>query len=167
MPHVDETTLLHKYNLVKHNIISSTQISSRTASIIAKLEAHQNDEKPTLVVLSTKARTGSKLISIVEIAKRDLAAKGRKCFQYNALSSVMTDVDRNSEKITNGAKQSATIEDGSEDDEAFETMGASQKTGIKKRLVPVMTIYLCPVSVMELKNAYGYAKAILLLLREI
>jgi hypothetical protein len=153
--HIDETTLSQKYNLVKFNVISSTQISSRTAAIIAKLEVNENDGKPTLVALSTKARTATKLISIVEIAKRELAAKGRKCFQYNALSSEMIEMERNSKSGTTGAKQSATKEGGSESEDAFEAMGAPRESGTKKRLIPVMTTYLCAASVKELKNVYG------------
>ena len=153
--HIDEATLSQKYNLVKYNIISSTHISSRTAAIIAKLEANENDGKPTLVALSAKARTGSKLISIVEIAKRELAAKGHYCFQYNALSSETIEVKLNPKSDTNRAKQQATNEDGSEVEDAFETMGSSRETGAKKRLIPIMTTYLCAASVKELKNAYG------------
>ena len=153
--HLDETLLSQKYNLVKFNVISSTQISSRTAAIIAKLEADQNDGKPTLVALSAKARTATKLISIVEIAKRELAAKGHKCFQYHGLSSEMIDMERDSKSGANGATQSATHEGGSEAEDAFESMGAPRETGTKKRLIPVMTTYLCATSVKELKNAYG------------
>ena len=150
---VDRTILAAKYNITELSVISSTQISSRTRNVLEKLQATPVDGKPNLVILTTKARTASKLISIVEIAKRDLVAKGLKCFQYNALSSEMIELPRDHRQDSHGTKQKAGNESESED--AFETMGAEPKSGTKQRLVPVVTTYLSLISVRELKTAYG------------
>ena len=153
--HATEEVLAEKYNLVKLNVISSTAISTRTAAVIAKLQDTHGDGKPNLIVLTSRARTASKLVSIGEIANRELAKTGKKCYQYNALSSQMTEIERNDNHGANGSKAVEDDQDASESEDAFETMGVQPKTGKKKRLVPIMTTYLCASSVKELKNAYG------------
>jgi hypothetical protein len=152
---IDESALAQNYNLITLSVTSSTQISNRAVAVIEKLQATSNDDRPDLLVLRSKARTVSKLISIVEIAKRELAKTGHKCFQYNALSSEMIEIERNPKQGANGSKDGAADANESESDDAFETMGTGPKTGTKKRLVPVMTTYLCATSVKELNNAYG------------
>ena len=146
---------LSKYEPFQLSVLSSTQISTRTASIIAHLTAERGvGEKPVVVSLSAKAKVASKLVSIVEIAKRELASKGVKCYQYNALASDMVDVPREPKKrATVRRKASEGAED--ESDDAFETMGAPPGT-VKKRNVPMVTIYLSKTPVKELRAEYGY-----------
>ena len=146
---------LAKYELLQLNVLSSTQISSRTASIIAHLTAERGvGDKPVVVSLSAKAKVASKLVSIVEIAKRELASKGVKCYQYNALASEMVDVPREPKKRADAGRKAG--EEGEDDsDDAFETMGAPAGD-LKKRNVPVMTIYLFKSPVRELRAEYGY-----------
>lgn len=143
----DDSSLAQRYTLTKLNVNGSTQISKATTTIISKIGSQRSDEKPNIVVLTAKARYANKLISIVEIAKRESAASSAKCFQYNALSSVMTEVARNSEKSEQEGED--------ESDDAFETMGAPNLASTKKRAVPIMKTYLCAASIRELKSAYG------------
>ncbi len=152
---VDESALAQKYNLITLSVNSSTQISNRAVAVIEKLQATSNNAKPDLFILKSKARTANKLITIIEIAKRELAKAGHKCFQYNALSSEMIEIERDPKRAANGAKDGAPDANESESDDAFETMGAEPEAGTKKRLVPVMITYLCAASVKELKSAYG------------
>ena len=154
--HVDETLLSQKYELVKLSVNNGTQLSNRTAAVIARLESASTHGKPVMVVLTAKARVANKLISVVEIAKRELNAEGVKCFQYNALTSEMIEIERNPKKTTNGDGPNVVQPDAESDSEdAFETMEARESTIMKKRLVPIMTTYLCNTPVKELKNAYG------------
>lgn len=143
---------LAKYQLLDLSVLSSTPIAGRTATVSQRLLAERvADEQPCVIRLTAKAKAASKLISIVEIAKRDLASKGTKCFQYNALSSEIVDVPRErARKESNGAD--VADEDGSDD--AFETMGAPSGT-TKKRSIPIITVYLSVVPVKELKAEYG------------
>ena len=158
---LDEGSLQGKYDLVKLSVLTSTQISSRTSAVVAKFSpsgdgiensdpatthAGNNNGKPVIVALTAKANATNKLTSIVEIAKRDLVSKKIKCFQYNALSSEMVEIERKSKKRG---------DDESDSDDAFETMGAVPLSEKKKRSMPVMTVYLATTSVRELKMAYG------------
>lgn len=153
--HANETTLAAKYNITKYSVISSTQISSKAASCIEKLQNAPADGTPDLVVLTSKARTANKLISIAEIVKRESGRAGNKCFQYNVLSSELIEMERNPQAKTNDAKGAEAVEQGSDSEDGFQIMNTRPTTGKKKRLVPVMTTYLCATSVKELENAYG------------
>ncbi|KAK5133951.1 hypothetical protein LTR08_007071 [Meristemomyces frigidus] len=151
-----EQMLLQKYELVKLSVHSSTQISSRTAAIVSNITAERAaGEKPVVVSLTAGAKVASKLISIVEIAKRSLIGQGLPVYQYNVLNSEMIDVPREPKKKSNGGADKMA-RDGEEDesDDAFQTMGAP--TGAtKKRNVPVMTIHLSRTPVKELRAQYG------------
>lgn len=155
----DPSTLETKYGLIRINIASSSQISSLTAKVIASLEEDsEQSEKPTIVIMTAKSRVASKLISIVEIAKRELEAKGVKCFQYSAVSSQMVELpdrSKDGQKKDDARSMGATADDEISDD-AFEVMGDEKPAGgTKIRALPVLTVYLAKASVKELKNAYG------------
>ena len=154
---VDLKSLAELYDIIHLNVISSTRVSGRTAAIIAKLGRGSSSEKPCILILKAKARVAVKLVSIVEIAKRDLAANNIDCFQYNALNSEMIEIDRTLKQATNGGLDEIGPKPDDESDDAFENLNSHRGSDAKKkkRLVPVMTIYLSAVSVKELKNAYG------------
>jgi len=150
-----EEALAGKNELVKYRITSSTQITTRASAVISSLTQQAKDgQEPVAVCLTAEAKAANKLISIVEIAKRDLASKGVKCFQYNALSSQVVDVLREPKKKTNGgaAVQGESEVQDPEDD--FEVMNGSMGT-TKKRNMPSLAIYLAAVSVRELRIEYG------------
>ncbi|KAK5675961.1 hypothetical protein LTS10_011250 [Elasticomyces elasticus] len=151
----DEESLTQTFELTKSRVISSTSVAVRTSAVIATLSrpAAKGDKKPAIACLTAEAKVASKLVSVVEIAKRDLATKGIKCFQYNALGSHVVDVPRERRKPRGGeVKKTGDAEEADED--AFQTM-ADPMGATKKRSVPTMTIYLSPVSVKELRAAYG------------
>ncbi|KAI4853680.1 hypothetical protein E4T45_04236 [Aureobasidium sp. EXF-8846] len=133
-----------KYSVLQLSVISSSSISNRTTSLTSHVKSTPEDNKPAVVALRAKAPVVNKLISIVEIAKRDLKDNGRKVYQYNALGSELV-------QSTPAAKL-VTGEDAMSDDEpAFEK--TEQRTTV--RSVPTMTTYLSLSSVKELKQAYG------------
>lgn len=154
-----ESSLQDRYDLVNLSVAGGTQISSRTSTVISKLTSSSNNnnneevQKPIIIALTASAKTAGKLISIAEIAKREITAKRGTVFQYNALSSKMVEIPRRTKKGTHrGAEQEG---DEVESDDAFEVMGAVPESETVKRNVPVMTVYLSSVSVKELKDAYG------------
>lgn len=156
LPHLspqsfDENSLHASYDLVNLSISPGTQISTRTDSVRELLESSGsgNNDRTPLVVLTAPAKAASKLISVTEIVKRDLLSRGIKVFQYNALHSKMLQIPRHSSKSPPGQ------DDAEQAEHAFEIMGAQDDNGLKKRSVPVMTIYLSKVSVKGLKTAYG------------
>ncbi|KAF2161637.1 hypothetical protein M409DRAFT_28031 [Zasmidium cellare ATCC 36951] len=159
-PVINDTTLSATHSLVKFSIHTSTQISRRTSAVLENLQPQDpsnNDnngtgtgtEKPVIVALTAPTPNATnKLITIVEIAKRELKAKDAKCFQYNALRSELMDVPR-------AKKGKGEGEGGVGEGASFETMGEREFGETKKRNVPVMTVYLSLSSVRELKVAFG------------
>lgn len=148
----DDASLRTAHSLVHLNVSSAHQISNRTSAIISRLnpsEQSSEDQKTVVVALTAKSKAAGKLISIIEIAKRELASAGIKCYQYTALSSELTDIERHSKKVIKDAT------DDGESDDAFETMGDVKQSATKKRSMPILTIYLSRTSVKELKNAFG------------
>ncbi|KAK5171351.1 uncharacterized protein LTR77_004495 [Saxophila tyrrhenica] len=148
-----EKLLSDKYELVKLSVHSSTQISSRTAAVTAKLAtAPAQGSKPVVVALTAKAQAANKVISIVEIAKRELVAKGVAVYQYNALGSEMTEIPRDGVKGSEGVEEDEASEG---EEAAFETMRQRDVGDTKKRLIPVMTTYLSSTAIKELRTAHG------------
>lgn len=155
----EQSSLSGRYDLVTFGVVGGTQISSRTSAVVGKLSttpSTDGETKPTVIALTATSKVGGKLISIVEIAKRELVARGIKVFQYNALSSRMTDIPRHPKSTQNGDVPGPANAEESGSDDAFEVMGAAEENGTKKRNVPVMTVYLSTGSVKELKTAFGY-----------
>jgi hypothetical protein len=134
-----------KYTVLQLSVISSSSISNRTTSLISHVKSTPEDNKPAVVALHAKAPVVNKLISIVEIAKRDLKDNGQKIYQYNALGSELVQFTPTAKPVT---EQDAM----SDDEPAFDK--TEQKTTV--RSVPTMTTYLSLTSVKELKQAYGY-----------
>ena len=104
--------------------------------------------------MTAKSRSANKLVSIVEIAKRELLSKGVKCFQYNVLSSQMIEIERKTKVPVDSVDAGAAKQGDEESDDTFEVMDSGNGTGPKKRSVPIMTTYLSSSPVKELKD-YG------------
>lgn len=152
----DNASLRATHSLLPLNVSSAHQISNRTSAIISRLnpgEQSSDDQKTVIVMLTAKAKAAGKLISIVEIAKRELTSAGIRCYQYTALGSELVEIERHSKSTKKGAAGEG------ESDDAFETMGGLQESATKKRSMPVLTIYLSRASVKELKVAFGYANS--------
>ena len=137
-----------KYTLLTLSVISSSNISNRTKSLIEHVKSTPTDNKAAIVALYAKAAVANKLISIVEIAKRDLKEGGQKIYQYNALGSELIE-------LKPATKDAANDDAVSDEEPAFEKI--ERKTTVRN--VPIMTTYLSLVPVKELKDAYGYIKS--------
>lgn len=152
----DEAILSQKHDLVKLSVASGTQIASRATDVIGCLSRSPSTDRPVVVSLYSKSRNANKLISVVEIAKREMKAKDIKVLQYNALHSETIQLEPK-QKQSNGSDPSPNSANGEaqDSDDAFETMGERSTDGPKQRVVPVMTIYLSISSIKELKLKYG------------
>jgi hypothetical protein len=176
----DDTTLSQTHTITRLSIQSNTQISAKATNVISKLSSTQEDPtKPPLVILRAQSRWASKLISIVEIAKRNLAespppptttngSSGIEIFQYSSLSSEIVEIERKPKPKPKGGLGAPLPEgegegEGSDDEGAFQTMGASSAAadvedegGMKKRAVPVLTVYLVGRPVKALRSEFGW-----------
>jgi hypothetical protein len=171
----DDAALSETHTITRLSIQSNTQISAKATNVISKLSPTiqekdtsktdtDSNAKPPLIILRAQSRWASKLISIVEIAKRNLESpdSGIKIFQYSSLSTEMVEIERKPK--TKGLGASLPEGEGSDDEGAFQTMGASAPTassgqdecGLKKRAVPVLTVYLATRPVKALRSEFGW-----------
>ena len=171
----DDTTLTSTHEITRLTIQSNTQIAPKATNVISKLSPSDDptttdaNTKPPLVILRAQSRWASKLISIVEIAKRNLESttdannSAVKIFQYSSLSSEIIEIERKpraKEGLGTAAPEGEGESEASEDEGAFQTMGAASgglaEGGLKKRAVPVLTVYLASRPVKALKSEFGY-----------
>lgn len=104
-PHLQ--TLRAKYDFSTMSIISSSKIETKVKTLLARLGTFSwanKDAKPAVVILSAKAGVANKLISVVEIAKRELEAQGAKWWQYSRVHSQVTELKDKTKKGTDGGK---------------------------------------------------------------
>lgn len=146
----DELTL-SRYEVVAMRVQSSTQISARASAIVARLATPTVEGgRATVVTMKAQPRVANKMITIVEIAKRELASKGLDAYQYNALSSELKEIE--------GARKPDAAEEPVaevDSDDAFEEMGSVAALAPKKRAIPALTIYLANAPVKELRLQFG------------
>lgn len=183
-PHLNLPQDLSQFNTIYMKIISSSAIQSKVTRIISTLAAFNFREpiKPSVVVLQAMSSVASKLISIVEIAKREIAREGGKCYQYSQVDGVVTELkDQGKAKTDKGGKtllewekemfaeeaqaigkdQNVGLQasEGPEDTEedAFEVMEGLQQdlNRPKVRAIPKLTIFLSRVRVPKLEECYG------------
>lgn len=167
---------MESYNVATMQIISSSKMSAKVARsldtlVLGKIDMADVKCKPGLVVMYAKAPVSGKLISVVEVVKREMGQKGRKWYQYSALSETMVVIPRQKPK---SAQKKGKVEmegkegngcgemeiDGEEDEESyFETLKTKQERVLegtdRVRAVPVLTVYLSRVPIEKLKQKYG------------
>ncbi|KAI9739428.1 MAG: hypothetical protein M1818_005116 [Claussenomyces sp. TS43310] len=154
------------HDVTSMNIISSSKVEAKVTRILDVLSSFSfaPTSKPSIVLLCAKASTASKMITIVEIAKRELALKGLRWYQYNRLEQTMA--EKRAEKVTTiwGREVAADLDEDldmtAKSDSAFETLKTPLERAIegrpKVRAIPFMSIYLSRVPVEKLMAAYGY-----------
>ncbi|KAL8814393.1 MAG: hypothetical protein Q9223_006374 [Gallowayella weberi] len=104
--------LLGQYDLTTMSIISSSKIHQKVKTLLALVEnfSFANVKaKPGLVNLRAKAGSASKLISVVEIAKADIAKRGGKWYQYSKLQSELLPIKEKQKEQRLGGR---TLADG-------------------------------------------------------
>jgi hypothetical protein len=151
-----------RFDINHTHVSGNTNIGAKARTIIAimhpttKSRSQGLGNKPTLIVLTSTAKTANKEVSIAEIVKRELNGLGMRVWQYTGLASRVEKVSaRETEVKTEGA---GLADEGNEDVEelAFEIMEQqSKKAGDKVRSMPVLTIWLSSCEIREIEKEYG------------
>ncbi|KAK6218278.1 hypothetical protein LQW54_002805 [Pestalotiopsis sp. IQ-011] len=173
-------TVESKYDVQIHSIVSSTKIQKKVASVLRHLQEPETTVpenapgRPRIVVLRGPAAVAGKLVSIAEIAKREIAAQENgHWFQYIALGQYIKESPRErpavvEETILDGrnaaskddsARGSDDKEDEDDEDDDFEYMKTPFERAFegkpRKHAVAVMSLFLARVPVDELKRRFG------------
>lgn len=157
--------LANLHDIFTVSVISSSKIQKKTTAVLKHLSTYPaiSPAKPALVLAHSKADTTAKLITIIEIAKRDIASSGGKWFQYNVVYQVMEQQKEKKKKDGSKHKDTAEVndeqEEGEEDEEQLETMKTPFERAIegqpKVRAIPHMAIYLSRIRIESLRKKYG------------
>ncbi|KAI2606004.1 uncharacterized protein GGS25DRAFT_499119 [Hypoxylon fragiforme] len=146
-----------KYDVQIHSVISASKIQKKVTSVLQHLTSSSADRTTRVSVLRARASDAGKLVSIAEIARRELGKRegdGRIWFQYIALGEELKEIPR--------GDGNTVIEEtklGMMDDDDFEIMKTPFERAIegqpRVRGVPIMSLFLCRTSIEELKKRYG------------
>jgi len=160
--------LARSYELRVTSIISSSKIQKKVKAVLEFLTTSSEvDMKPRVIILHSKAAPASKLITIAEIAKRELGRDAGVWFQYSAIGELVTERQADPTRKLMAAVQEGDVnEEGSQDaagqdeeEEGFETMKTPFERAIegkpKIRVVPTLTIYLSRFKIEKLRSMFG------------
>ncbi|KAK8069476.1 hypothetical protein PG994_006092 [Apiospora phragmitis] len=106
-----------KYDVQTHSVISSSKIQKKVSSVLRHLQP-VSKERPRVSVLRARASDAGKLISIAEIAKREML-KGsgghqdetRRWYQYIALGAENKEMNRQKGGGSGGREEGKTVID--------------------------------------------------------
>ena len=153
---------LESYDLRVLSIISSTKIRNKVqqaTQTITSASTGEAQKGPIVLVLTAREGVASKLVTIVEVTKRNLNDVKVPWYQYSYIEPKTIEIPR---KTSNTDRHENASEDDDQDEgqPAFETMLPPMERKLmdkpKFRAVPIMTIFLSRSSIKELRDAYGY-----------
>ncbi|CAF9920802.1 MAG: hypothetical protein HETSPECPRED_004365 [Heterodermia speciosa] len=96
-----------RFNFTTMSILSSSKIEQKVRNLISRTQIPgtvDDGTKPDVVVLCAKGGSIAKLVSVVEIAKRAIAAEGGKWFEYISLNGEITNMKDRKPKKKEGGK---------------------------------------------------------------
>ncbi|KAI0007935.1 hypothetical protein F4779DRAFT_483017 [Xylariaceae sp. FL0662B] len=153
-----------KYDVQIHSILSSSRIQKKVSSILRHLGPSSSAAKTRVSILHARAADAGKLVSIAEIAKREIAKTNDDrphWFQHIALGEALKERPRDDgksvvEETKLGGGRGPNDDQGDSD---FEVMKTPFERAIEGqpllRGVPVMSLFLSRVPIEELKKPYG------------
>ena len=157
--------LVQKYSFARMSIKSNSKINTKVKNLLAHMSRFSftdTDPKPGIIVIDARASDAAKMLSVIEIAKREIEAGERsgKWFQYSRVSSELTKIPRQLKNASNQMDDDdARDQDGVRSKDKGDTLASKDPaTGgphIKLRAIPVLTIYMTRISIPELKQEYG------------
>lgn len=166
-----------KYILHTHSITSSSKMHTKVVSVLSQLtneasaavdhtDAPKRAERATIVALSARSKAATKLVSVVEVVKRELDGRGLGWWQYSGVHGVLDEMGgkdgsgadsaglRGKKRTRESEGESEGEEDGEE--EVFEKMRVpGEEERQKVRQIPVITIYMSRTPVPELRRRFG------------
>lgn len=156
-------TLSDHFDLKLLNISSASKIHAKVTQVLGVLASFPvaMGAKNAVVLLRAKPNACVKMISIVEIVKREISSTMQgKWYQYNVLDHTPEEsytFPKNAKAETQIAKEDNDIDD--VDKEISENKDAPFERAIfgvsKVKVHPVMSIYLSRVRIEELRKKYG------------
>ena len=90
--------LQNTYDFTTMSIISSSKMEQKVRNLLLRTKKPAEGGKPGIVILTAKADVASKLVGIVEIAKRQIKEEGGQWWQYSKLHSHIVELKKIKER---------------------------------------------------------------------
>lgn len=156
-----------KYHIQTTSVIASSKINKKVTSVLSHLghvDLFDPKSRPGVIMLHARDKDASKMVTVVELAKRRLTEAGQPWFQYNRVYQVAEPprVSTNSRR-SRGVGDQTVIEDtclgddeDEDDEDAFEPVqNAFEQAVQEKPLVEhkntYMSMFLARVPIPELQ----------------
>lgn len=158
-----------KYEIMTTSVISSSKINNKVTAVLSHLghvDLFSQESRPGVMMLHARAADASKMVTVMEIAKRRMGEIGQVWYQYNRVYEVAESRSNkaNSASIGGGRAQGThtviedTIQDDDddEDDGSFEPMETPLDLAIRDKPITeskntYMSMFLSRVPMPELQ----------------
>lgn len=163
-----------KYHVQATSVVSSSKINKKVTSVLSHLghvDLFDPASRPGVIMLHARDKDASKMVTVVELAKRRLAEVGQPWFQYNRVYQVAEQPKTSNSKLGRAANRRVEDEtiiedtalggvdvdgDEDEDEDAFEPMEnafeqAIRKTPAVEPASTYMSMFLARVPIPELQ----------------
>lgn len=134
-----------KYEIMTASVISSSKINNKVTAVLSHLghvDLFSQDSRPGVMMLHARAADASKMVSVMEIAKRRMGEIGQVWYQYNRVYEVAESRNSKANPTSNGggrAQGTHTViedtiqDDDDEDDGSFEPMETPLDLAVKDK----------------------------------
>ncbi|KAL9040023.1 MAG: hypothetical protein Q9214_004641 [Letrouitia sp. 1 TL-2023] len=168
-----------RYNVATISIISSSSINAKIRSLLFHFEqgsASKTSSQQRVVVLRAKAKVASKLITVVEIAKKEIESKKGEWWQYSNVTAryenftkVEWPLDDQKEPVNRSKEpqkdakplldnnSARTLDDSQDEFEEMSLIDPGSRVQGQNKLgaVTILTIFLASTSIPKLKELFG------------
>jgi len=92
--HTELRYLQDRFEFTTMSIVSSSKMEQKVRNLLLRTKRLPKETKPGVVILTAKADVASKMVGIVEIAKRAIRQEGGKWWQYSKLHPQMIELKK-------------------------------------------------------------------------
>ncbi|KAI3394674.1 hypothetical protein diail_2421 [Diaporthe ilicicola] len=157
-----------KYSIATTTVISSSKINKKVTQVLSHLghvDLFSPSSIPGVMMVHARAHDANKMVTVMEIAKRQMNKAGQPWYQYNRVYEVAD--GRGPGANGTGRKEDQTVientvlegqgADGGDDDDAFEPVETAFERAIRERpaeesKATYMSIFLSRVPMPELQS---------------
>lgn len=159
-----------KYNIATTSVISSSKINKKVTSVLSHLgqvDLFNPQSRPGVMMLHARDKDASKMVTVMELAKRRMTEAAQPWFQYNRIYQIAEEPKARISKLSNrgkGVNQTVindTILGGNEDEvedeeDAFEPVENSFEQAVRDKPAvesksTYMSMFLSRVPIPELQ----------------
>lgn len=158
-----------KYEIMTASVISSSKINSKVTAVLSHLghvDLFSQESRPGVMMLHARANDASKMVTVMEIAKRRMGEIGQVWYQYNRVYEVADSQSNKAGATSNGERRPqgtyTVIEDTirvdeDEDDDSFEPINTPLDLAIRDKPTTeprntYMSVFLSRVPMPELQT---------------